>query len=163
MRLGDYCPGCGGGPGNQSCTIAKCSLLHDQVEYCYLCLEYPCRQYEEIEEYDSFITHQRQLRDIQRAQEIGTDAYITEQAKKAETLGVLLSDYNDGRRKTFYCVAVNLLPLENIETVMCQVGEDEALNNLLIKEKAEYVVSLLQNVAAEQGLVLTLRKKPSKK
>ena len=23
MRLGDYCPGCGGGAGNQSCALAK--------------------------------------------------------------------------------------------------------------------------------------------
>ena len=26
MHLGGYCPGCGGGAGNQSCTMAKCSL-----------------------------------------------------------------------------------------------------------------------------------------
>ena len=26
MHLGGYCPGCGGGAGNQSCAIARCSL-----------------------------------------------------------------------------------------------------------------------------------------
>ena len=24
MHLGGYCPGCGGGDGNQSCAIARC-------------------------------------------------------------------------------------------------------------------------------------------
>jgi hypothetical protein len=108
MRLDGHCPGCGGGAGNQSCAIAKCSLQHDKVEYCFLCSEYPCQKYKGIEEYDSFITHQRQLRDIARAQKIGVEAYNKEQARKAKILRTLLSDYNDGRRKTFYCVAINI-------------------------------------------------------
>ena len=31
MQIGGYCPGCGGGEGNQSCAIARCSLEHDKV------------------------------------------------------------------------------------------------------------------------------------
>jgi len=162
MRLGGHCPGCGGGPGNQSCAIAKCSLQHDKVEYCFLCPEYPCRRYEGIEEYDSFITHQRQLRDLKRAQEIGIEAYNKELDQKFEILQTLLSEYNDGRRKTFYCVALNLLPLPIIENVMKQVVENISLNNFTIKEKAKNVVSLFQNAAVQQGLTLKLRKKGSK-
>lgn len=70
MRLGGHCPGCGGGDGSQSCAIAKCSLQHDKVEYCFLCPEYPCRRYGGIEEYDSFITHQRQLKDIEKRHDL---------------------------------------------------------------------------------------------
>lgn len=158
MRLGEYCPGCGGGDGNQSCTIAKCSLQHNKVEYCFLCPDFPCNLYEGIEEYDSFITHQHQLRDIKRAKEVGIEAYNKEQVKKSEILQTLLSDYNDGRRKTFYCVSINLLPLQEIEKVMKQVADNIYLNELTIKEKAEYVVSLFQNIAVQQGVVLKLRK-----
>ena len=161
MHLDGYCPGCGGGAGNQSCAIAKCSLQHNNVEFCFLCSEYPCRRNEGIEEYDSFITHQHQLRDIIKAQEMGIDSYCEEQRQKAEILKMLLSDYNDGRRKTFYCVAVNLLPLQDIENVMKQV-EESPLNNLTIKEKAEIIVSLFQDIALSQGLILKLRKKPVK-
>ena len=110
MRLGGYCPGCGGGPGNQSCAIAKCSLQHDGVEYCFLCPEFPCDKFDGAEDCDSFITHQRQLSDIERAKEIGIDAYHKEQTRKVEILQTLLDEYNDGRKKTFYCLAVNLLP-----------------------------------------------------
>ncbi|MHB1152426.1 MAG: DUF3795 domain-containing protein [Eubacteriales bacterium] len=157
MRLDGYCPGCGGGEGNQSCAIANCSLHHEKVEYCFLCPEYPCRRYEGAEEYDSFITHQRQLRDIARAQEIGIEAYNKEQIRKAEILQTLLSGYNDGRKKTFYCAAVNLLPLRDIENIMTQIAENTSCNNL--KEKAELAVSLFQNLAVRQGVVLKLRKK----
>lgn len=163
MRLDGHCPGCGGGAGNQSCAIAKCSLQHDKVEYCFLCPDYPCWRYEGIDEYDSFITHQRQLKGIERAQKIGIESYNEEQAKKAAILHILLSDYNDGRRKTFYCVAVNLLPLQDIENVMNQVAEDTSLNNLTIKEKAKKIASLFQNLAVQQGLALRLRKKSVKK
>ncbi len=162
MRLGNYCPGCGGGDGNQSCAIAKCSLQHDKVEYCFLCPIFPCQRYESAEEYDSFITHQRQLRDIKRAQEIGMEAYHNEQIRKSEILQQLLSDYNDGRRKTFYCVAINLISLQDIERIINQVTNNTSLNQLTIKEKADYVVSLFQKIAIQEGLVLKLHKKPVK-
>lgn len=162
MRLDGHCPGCGGGDGNQSCAIAKCSLQHNKVEYCFICSEFPCRRYEGIDDYDSFITHQRQLKDIERAQKIGIKLYSEEQAKKAEILHILLSNYNDGSRKTFYCVSVNLLPLQDIENVMNHIANDTSFNNFTIKEKAENIVSLFQNLAIQQGLALRLRKKRSK-
>jgi len=161
MRLGGYCPGCGGGPGNQSCAIAKCSLQHDRVEYCFLCPEFPCGKFDGAEDCDSFITHQRQLSDIERAKEIGIDAYHKEQTRKVEILQTLLDEYNDGRKKTFYCLAVNLLPLEKIENIMEQAANYSSLSTLGIKEKSAYIVSLFQDYASQEGLVLKLRKKPA--
>ena len=159
MRLGEYCPGCGGGAGNQACAIARCSLQHDHIEYCFRCPEFPCSHYIGVEEYDSFITHQRQLRDLQRAQEIGIKAYNQELTRKSAILQTLLAEYNDGRRKTFYFIAVNLLPLYQVEGVMQQVSNDPALNALPIKEKTACVVALFEAVASRDGLVLKLRKK----
>ena len=49
MFLSKHCPGCGGGEGNQSCKIARCSLEHGGVEYCLQCDEYPCSKYDHIE------------------------------------------------------------------------------------------------------------------
>ena len=43
MHLGGYCPGCGGGAGNQSCAKARCSLEHGGVPFCWECPEYPCQ------------------------------------------------------------------------------------------------------------------------
>ncbi len=160
MKIGDYCPGCGGGEGNQSCVIARCSLEHEGIEYCYLCPEYPCIRFEGAEEYDSFITHQRQLRDMERAQEIGIEVYNREQIRKSEILQILLSEYNDGRRKTFFCMAVNLLSLNVLEKFMNQLIEITSGNNLELKQKAERAVVLLKEHAAGQGVELRLRKKP---
>ena len=43
MLLGNHCGGCGN--GNQSCKIARCSLEHGKIEYCYECKQYPCEKY----------------------------------------------------------------------------------------------------------------------
>ena len=161
MRLGGYCPGCGGGTGNQPCAIARCSLEHNRVEYCFLCPDFPCQKYDGAEEYDSFITHQRQLSDLNRAKEIGIEANNFEQIRKSEILQTLLAKYNDGRRKTFYCVAVNLLPLPRIERIMEQAATNTSIWSLSIKEKTAYMVALFQDQASQEGLVLKLRKKPA--
>lgn len=105
MYLGKYCPGCGQGEGNQSCAIARCSLEHDKVEYCFLCKEYPCSKYQNIDEADSFITHQNQKKDIEKARTIGIKAYCDEQKRKEQILHFLLEQFNDGRKKTLYSTA----------------------------------------------------------
>ena len=50
LYMDQYCPGCGGGEGNQSCAIARCSLSHGGVTFCSQCGEFPCARYEQAEE-----------------------------------------------------------------------------------------------------------------
>lgn len=103
MLLGNHCGGCGN--GNQSCRIAKCSLEHGKMEYCYECGQYPCEKYEYVDEYDSFITHRRRRADLEKARSLGIEQYNLEQREKIKILFWLLSNYNDRRRKNFFCVA----------------------------------------------------------
>ncbi|MFR5780404.1 MAG: DUF3795 domain-containing protein [Oscillospiraceae bacterium] len=99
MHVGGYCPGCGGGEGNQSCAIARCSLGRG-VEFCADCAEYPCARYEGFDDADSFVPHSRRRADLERARELGLEAYMSELREKAELLSELLAGYNDGRRKS---------------------------------------------------------------
>ena len=71
MNLGGYCPGCGGGAGNQSCAVARCALEQGGVEFCTQCGQFPCARYRKLLEYDSFIPHSRMVRDLERAGELG--------------------------------------------------------------------------------------------
>lgn len=48
---------------------------------------------------------------MEKAKRIGIEQYNLEQREKKQILSCLLSGYNDGRKKTFFCVAVNLLGL----------------------------------------------------
>lgn len=96
--------------------------------------EYPCLRYEKITEYDSFITHQHQQRNLQKMQMMGQEAYWAEQRGKIKLLNLLLEQYNDGRRKTFFLVAVNLLELSDLRTVVQRL-EQECTNNSAAKRR----------------------------
>lgn len=157
MFLGGYCGGCGN--GNQSCRIARCSLERGGIEYCYECAEYPCETYQHVEEYDSFITHRKRGADLEKAQKIGIEKYNMEQKEKTEMLDYLLSACNDGRRKTFFCVAVNLLELSDLREAMEKIRGNEELLSLSVKERAVYAVELLQKAADKRDITLKLRKK----
>lgn len=159
MHVDRHCPGCGGGSGNQPCKIARCSLEHGGVEYCFQCGEYPCERYLHIDACDSFISHKNQKMDLEKAQRIGMEAYDAEQAEKIKILESLLSNYNDGRRKSFFCIAVNLLDLHDIEKIMRQISQIPNLDNQPLKEKSAFVVDLFQNAAEPRNLELKLRKK----
>ena len=157
MILNQYCPGCGGGEGNQSCSIAKCSLQHGNVEYCSQCKNYPCEKYNNIDDFDSFITHQHQKQDIEKFKKLGIELYSTEQQRKKVLLNHLLNTYNDGRKKTLFCVAVNLLELNDLENIISEL--DENTSNLTLKEKSAHASSLLEKTAKQNNIVLKLRKK----
>lgn len=158
MHLDHYCPGCGGGEGNQSCKIARCAMRHGGYEYCYECSQYPCGHYPKVEEYDSFITHRHRLQDMERMKEIGRDAFHDELKEKAEILQVLLTNYNDGRRKTFFCMAVNLLDLKDVHEIMNCVKTMD-LDELSAKEKSAKVVYLFKIRSEQRNIELKLRRK----
>jgi hypothetical protein len=162
MYLDNYCPGCGGGPGNQSCAIARCSQQRGGIEYCYLCDKYPCEKYEGIDKYDSFITHRNQLKDLEKVRKIGIERYKTELDEKITILKNLLANYNDGRRKSFFCIAVNLLEQQDIKSVMEQIATEEESCNLTLKEKAAVAANLFQTMAEKRNIILKLNKKTGK-
>ena len=98
---------------------------------------------------------------MKRAEEIGVERYNEEQMEKSRHLEMLLENYNDGRKKTFYCQAVNLLTLQDIRDVM-EVLAAEAGDGLSLKEKAKRAETLFLERAGEQGIELKLRRKPKK-
>ena len=162
MHLGGYCPGCGGGAGNQSCAIAKCSLEHDGVPFCWECPEYPCSRYVGFDDGDSFVPHRNRQQDIDMARALGLDAYLAQLEEKRTILEEPLAHYNDGRRKTLFHTAVYLLPLEDLRAVITSLSSRPELPGLSIKERALAAVELLQGAAGRRNVSLKLNKKPKK-
>lgn len=156
MHLGGYCPGCGGGAGNQSCTIARCSLEQGQVAFCWECSQYPCARYQDFDQQDSFVPHRNRKQDIALAQEMGMDAYLSLLEKKRAILNLLLEHYNAGRQKNLFTTAVYLLPLEDLEHIMNILNSQPEHEK---KERASAAANLLQAAADRRGICLKLRKK----
>lgn len=154
------CPGCAGEgflTKHPTCRVLSCCQRHG-IEYCYLCDEYPCKKYDGADASDSFITHQNQLKDLEKAKTTGLDAYICELDEKIAILESLLQDYNDGRRKNFFCIAVNLLELEDVKHVIGQIA-NEVKPEQSVKEKSAIAVRLFQAMADARNITLKLRTK----
>lgn len=159
MFLNKNCPGCGGGEGNQSCRIARCSMEHGGVEYCCQCREYPCEKYEHIDDFDSFITHRNRRADLEKVRQFGAEAYNTEQMEKMKILDILLSGYNDGRKKTFFCVAVNLLNLQELREALREIESRPDMETLTLKEKSAFAAGVLSEIASRRKVELKLHRK----
>jgi hypothetical protein len=161
MYLGNYCPGCGGGEGNQSCAIAQCAIQHANPTYCWECSAYPCTQYEHFDRYDSFVPHRNRKHDVAAFHAMGKEAYLAMLRRKMAVLNELLTQYNDGRHKTFFCTAVYLLDLADIQTVMDQLHGDQVLAQQPRKARAKYAAALLSTMAHARDVSLKLIKNPN--
>ena len=87
------------------------------------------------------------------------EQYNLEQQEKVQILSYLLSHYNDGRRKNFFCVAVNLLELSEIQEAMKQIQSNGELPSLPLKAQALYVTEVFQRIAGRRNIKLKLIKK----
>ena len=134
-------------------------MEHDSVEYCYQCSEYPCEKYTHIDDFDSFITHRNRRPDMEKAKRFGIDPYNAEQAKKVKILEIFLLGYNDGRKQTLFCVAVNLLELQDLQAVLREIDRNPDMETMTLKEKSAFVAGLLQDAASAKNIDLKLHKK----
>ena len=159
MYLGEYCPGCGGGKGNQSCAIARCSLAHGKIQFCWDCPEYPCPRYENFDEFDSFVPHRTRRQDISLARELGVDIYLIQLEEKRAILNTLWKHCDDGRHKSFFITAVYLLPLEDLQNALATLQSRSEWTDPSAKKRSTAAASLLQALADRRGLHLRLNKK----
>jgi hypothetical protein len=154
------CPGCGGEvffENHPSCAIITCSKKHKNIDFCFNCDEYPCKRYLELNEKDSFITYKNREENIKSASE-DLNKYLHELQKKKIILSELLKNYNDGRMKNYYCIAVNLLPLKELEEIMKKVREIGRGENIEEKEKTKMVKDIFTEVADKLKIEIKLRK-----
>lgn len=159
MNLGGYCPGCGGGAGQQSCPRARCARDRGIFDFCSSCGDYPCQWYENAGQYDTFVPTGRMQTDLETIQRVGVKAYVAELEEKRAILDELIEGWNDGRRKGLYLVAAYLLETEDLRAAVEAVQMDTP-SEADQKARAEKMAAALQAVAAKRGLSLKLNKKP---
>ena len=154
------CPGCSGegfSSKHPGCGVLSC-CQRKGIEFCFECEEFPCIKYDGADESDSFISHFSQMKDLKKAESSGISEYIKELNEKVSVLENLLDNYNDGQRKSFFCIAVSLLELGDIRKIMVQ-AESAADPDQPAAERAAAVVRLFSEAAQNRGIPLKLRKK----
>lgn len=148
-----------------------CNNRHDRVEHCFECSAYPCARYATPSAADSFISYRNVIADIEGARAGGLEAYRTGLDERVTILEFLIKSCNDGRRKGMYCLAANLLSLNDLRGVIEQVRQADETEGVsavaqedaaaAVKRRAALAVSLIQQQAAAAGVELKLRGKGS--
>ena len=124
------------------CPMAPCSVKHGNLQYCFECPEYPCKHYDGFDSYDTLVLHRNQRKDMQKAKEIGMDAYHAEQREKMKILNHLLDRYDDGGKNAFFCPAVNMIKVGDLQKILVQL--DEQCANMPLSEKADLAETMLR-------------------
>lgn len=158
------CNGCGSPTSYPSCSIFRCCVRTNGFETCAECMDFPCSRFKDAwEEYDSFLTHKRMRPNLNYIQENDVENHVHKLEKRMELFEEMLRGFNEGRSKSFYCVAATLLPVESLtgsidsakkKVGILGIGEED------IKSKARILKESIHNVAAKEGIDLRLRKRP---
>lgn len=153
------CPGCGGDEfhlKHPSCAVITCNQKHEEAAYCFQCSKYPCAKYIKPSQKDSFISYRNVIRDMEKANSEGLDQYQQELNEKVTILEYLLDNFNDGRRKNFYCLAVNILSIQDLRGIVDEIKHLPA--DLEMKERINQAVCLIKAKADNRNIELALRK-----
>lgn len=155
------CPGCGA-PNfyekHPSCGFLTCCGKNHGLEVCAECNEYPCKRFDpEREGYDSFVTHKKVFHNQEMIQKIGINNFMEEQRHRIEILDYMIKNFDNGRSKSFFCLACALLPIAELQK---SFGFASSIDSALeIKEKNKLLRDRLLIIAEKRNIVLRLNKK----
>jgi hypothetical protein len=162
------CPGCAGPDffeKHPSCGHITCCVKKRKLEVCSQCDEFPCSKFESWAEGDSFVTHQKTLSNLNSVRGGGLEEFIEQQRKRIGLLETMLEKFDDGRSKSYYCLATALLPVtaleESVHRAQEQIKQDKARSGD-VKTRAGILRGLLDDCAAKTGVELKLRHKNHK-
>jgi len=159
------CPGCCGPDffnKHPSCSYITCCVKKKNLEVCAQCDEFPCSKFEGGGEYDSFLTYKKVHHNLNFIRKHGIEKFIEQQRKRMRLLERMLKDFNDGRSKSFYCIAATLLPITDLETSLNETEQRIRADKIRLddfKTKSKILKGFLNNFAAKEGIELKLRKK----
>ena len=159
------CPGCGGEDffeKHPSCSYITCCVKNRGLEVCAQCEEYPCPKFEGASDGpDIKTTAKRVLHNQQFIQDFGIAKFMEQQDLRMEMLRGMLEHYNDGRSKTFYCLAATLLSVEGLNKALAEVDQIvqlESVGQNDLKSRAKILKGILTRQADKEGEVLKMRK-----
>ena len=168
------CPGCCGPDffnKRPSCGLMTCCVKKHGLEVCALCDEFPCSKFKGSGEYQSldgatygssYPPYSKVIPNMDFIREKGLEAFMEQQLKRVELLEKMIADYDEGRSRSFFCRAAALLSIGGLEAMLEEAGrrvESERVSCDDMKTKAKTLRSLLEDLAAGEGIEMKPRKK----
>ena len=159
------CPGCCGADffnKHPGCPFITCGVKKKNIEVCSLCNEFPCSKFDGWDASDSFISHKISNSNLNLIKQHEIENFFEQQTKRIKLLETMIKNFNDGRQKSFYCLATALLSISDLETSLNKARHTirtEGINFDDVKVKAKILKGFLNDYANREGIELKLRKK----
>ncbi|OPX64561.1 MULTISPECIES: DUF3795 domain-containing protein [unclassified Methanoregula] len=143
------------------CPFITCALKKKGVEFCRDCGENEtCDRWKKHREAgkraDSFKCYQTLEDDIAFVQRNGIEAFEEIQKKRERLLKEMLKEFNEGRSKSYFCIAATVLEIPELEGALARAKNDAG--GLDMKGKARALHAILDQVATRKNYCLKLRK-----
>jgi hypothetical protein len=167
VTAGDGCGGCTApapsGVKGRWCAVSRCAVRDRGYETCADCTEFPCARLDGWDERESVVTHLRTLDNLRAIREHGLNAFLVQQQRRMSLLEAMLDEFDEGRSKSYYCLAAALLPVDELEVGLKEarrVVQEEGIPGGDRKSRAAVIHRILDAVAERHGVSLKLRRLP---
>jgi hypothetical protein len=143
------------------CPFITCALKKKGIEFCWDCSESTtCEKWIEHraagKQHDSFKCYQKLEDDINFIHERGVEAFEKDQELRGLLLKEMLQKFNEGRSKSYYCIASTVLTTHELKDALKKAEAQS--RNMPTKEKAQAMHTILDSISKDKGYLLKLRK-----
>lgn len=158
------CPGCAPegflDAGGQWCKMTRCAVRERGYETCAECAQFPCYRFEGWDLGDSFVSHLRSIASLHAIRERGIEGFAAQQQARMALLRKMLEEFDEGRSKSYCCVACALLPLDEIEEGLAQARREVQDAGFAVEDRRNRATVLhrtFDDAAERLGVSLRLR------
>jgi hypothetical protein len=143
------------------CPFINCAVKKKGVEFCWGCSENStCDRWKKHREAgkqrDSFKCYQTLENDIALIRKKGVVEFVEQQKTRENILKKMLFEFNDGRSKSYYCIAASVLEIGELQKVLVKARQRSG--GMQLKEKTKVLHSMLEQISQDNGYLLKLRK-----
>jgi ACT domain-containing protein len=156
------CGGCKSEPRMAvGCAFITCAVKKKGIEFCWDCEEGErCERWKKHKEFgkkhDSFKCYQKLEDDVAFVQKNGIKEFERLQKEREKLLRDMLQNFNEGRSKSYYCIAATVMEIEEVKDALTKAKRQSA--SLGIRDKSAVLHSMLDGIATQKGYLLKLRK-----
>jgi len=142
------------------CPFITCAIKHKGVEFCWDCDEYSrCEKWAKRRTFgrrhDSFKCYQRLEEDIAFIQKHRVVAFEKQQKARETILTEMLREFNEGRSKSFYCIAATVMTVDELQEAIARARAES--QGLPITAKSKVFHALLDAIGKRRKYCLKLR------
>ncbi|MFA5859681.1 MAG: DUF3795 domain-containing protein [Elusimicrobiota bacterium] len=143
------------------CPFITCALKRKGIEFCWDCEEntkcVKWRKHREAgKKADSFKCYQELGNDIVFIQKNGINEFEKIQKIREQLLIELLTEFNEGRSKSYYCIAATVIGIAELKEALIKTRKESV--GFKIEDKSKVIHSVLNEIAKRKNYCLKLRK-----